>query len=107
MDPEALPEGVEMSTHYHANLTDPARPTKKKIDVKNLAFWYGDFNALANVTVDVKSQAITAFIGPSGCGKIDIPALHQPHERPHPRRACRGLVLLSTAQTSTHTMWRR
>ena len=69
MDPEALPEGVEMPTHYHANLIDPAKPTTKKIDVKNLGFWYGDFNALANVTVDVKSQAITAFIGPSGCGK--------------------------------------
>ena len=40
-----------------------------KVDVKNLSFWYGDFNALTGITVDIRSKATTAFIGPSGCGK--------------------------------------
>ncbi len=40
-----------------------------KVHVKNLDFWYGDFHALTGITVDIRSQAITAFIGPSGCGK--------------------------------------
>ncbi|MDA3935826.1 MAG: ATP-binding cassette domain-containing protein, partial [Actinomycetota bacterium] len=40
-----------------------------KIRVKNLDFFYGDFQALANINVDIKQGAVTAFIGPSGCGK--------------------------------------
>ena len=37
--------------------------------VRNLDFWYGDFNALTNVSLDVMPSAVTSFIGPSGCGK--------------------------------------
>jgi len=40
-----------------------------KVDVRSLDFWYGDFNALTGITVDIRSKATTAFIGPSGCGK--------------------------------------
>ena len=47
--------------------TGTAGPTK--VHVKNLDFWYGDFNALTGITVDIASKATTAFIGPSGCGK--------------------------------------
>ena len=40
-----------------------------KISVKNLALWYGDFQALKNITMDIEANQVTAFIGPSGCGK--------------------------------------
>jgi phosphate transport system ATP-binding protein len=40
-----------------------------KVHVKDLSFWYGDFNALTGITVDISQKATTAFIGPSGCGK--------------------------------------
>jgi phosphate transport system ATP-binding protein len=43
--------------------------TPAKVRVKDLNFWYGDFNALTGITVDISSRATTAFIGPSGCGK--------------------------------------
>jgi len=43
--------------------------TPAKVRVKDLNFWYGDFNALTGITVDIASHATTAFIGPSGCGK--------------------------------------
>jgi phosphate transport system ATP-binding protein len=43
--------------------------TPAKVRVKDLNFWYGDFNALTGINVDVASHATTAFIGPSGCGK--------------------------------------
>jgi phosphate transport system ATP-binding protein len=40
-----------------------------KVHVDKLDFWYSDFNALADITVDIRQGAVTAFIGPSGCGK--------------------------------------
>jgi phosphate transport system ATP-binding protein len=43
--------------------------TPAKVRVKDLSFWYGDFNALTGINVDIASHATTAFIGPSGCGK--------------------------------------
>jgi phosphate transport system ATP-binding protein len=39
------------------------------IDVKNLSFFYGRFQALKNITLSIDKQKITALIGPSGCGK--------------------------------------
>ncbi|MCI7145765.1 MAG: phosphate ABC transporter ATP-binding protein PstB [Clostridiales bacterium] len=39
------------------------------ISVKNLDLWYGQSQALKNVTMDIEENGITALIGPSGCGK--------------------------------------
>ena len=43
--------------------------TPTQILVKDLNLWYGDFQALKNINMDIKKGKITAFIGPSGCGK--------------------------------------
>ena len=40
-----------------------------KMDVKNFSFFYGDFQALIDLTVPIYANKITALIGPSGCGK--------------------------------------
>lgn len=40
-----------------------------KILVSNLNFFYGKFQALKNINLNVKEKQITALIGPSGCGK--------------------------------------
>ncbi len=37
--------------------------------VSGMDFWYGSQQALKNIQMDIKANAITAFIGPSGCGK--------------------------------------
>ncbi|MGQ9801212.1 MAG: phosphate ABC transporter ATP-binding protein PstB [Candidatus Saccharicenans sp.] len=42
---------------------------KNIIEVKNLAVYYGKFQALRNINLDIQSNRITALIGPSGCGK--------------------------------------
>ena len=39
------------------------------ITAKDLCLWYGNFQALKNVNIDIRSHSITALIGPSGCGK--------------------------------------
>jgi len=40
-----------------------------KISVERLNFYYGDTQALSDISIDVEERQITALIGPSGCGK--------------------------------------
>ncbi len=40
-----------------------------KIIVTDLNLHYGENHALKNINMEIKENAITAFIGPSGCGK--------------------------------------
>lgn len=38
-------------------------------NIKNLDLYYGDFQALMNINIDIERNKVTALIGPSGCGK--------------------------------------
>lgn len=38
-------------------------------EINNLNLFYGDFQALRNIDLQIKRHEITALIGPSGCGK--------------------------------------
>ena len=42
------------------------------IEVRNLNFFYGNFQGLKNVNMDIPERKVTAFIGPSGCGKSTL-----------------------------------
>src|SRR4026208_2331461 len=42
------------------------------ITARNLKLWYGKFQALKGITVDIKHGLITGLIGPSGCGKTTL-----------------------------------
>ena len=39
------------------------------IEAKNVNFFYGEFQALKNINLQVEKNNVVAFIGPSGCGK--------------------------------------
>lgn len=39
------------------------------ISAKNLCLWYGEHQALKDISIDIPENNITALIGPSGCGK--------------------------------------
>ena len=39
------------------------------ISVKSLDLWYGQTQALKDITMDIPEHSVTALIGPSGCGK--------------------------------------
>ncbi|MEX2244089.1 MAG: phosphate ABC transporter ATP-binding protein PstB [Fimbriimonadaceae bacterium] len=47
----------------------PAERPEPKIQVADLDFFYGSFQALKNVSLDISPNQVTALIGPSGCGK--------------------------------------
>jgi phosphate transport system ATP-binding protein len=40
--------------------------------VKNLNFWYGKFQALKGINMDIADRRVTAIIGASGCGKSTL-----------------------------------
>ncbi|MGB5715774.1 MAG: ATP-binding cassette domain-containing protein, partial [Gammaproteobacteria bacterium] len=39
------------------------------IHTEKLNLWYGTFQALFDIDLDIKQGIITSLIGPSGCGK--------------------------------------
>jgi phosphate transport system ATP-binding protein len=42
------------------------------IDVENVNFYYGNFQALIDISMSFQKNRVTALIGPSGCGKSTL-----------------------------------
>jgi len=60
LDPSASPRSSRPATG------------ETKIEVRDLAVFYGARRAVRDIALDVPARAVTAFIGPSGCGKSTI-----------------------------------
>lgn len=63
------------TTKLHAHLGpkprhDEAHPAKMRVNGVN--FWYGEKQALKDITLDLFENEVTALIGPSGCGKTTL-----------------------------------
>jgi phosphate transport system ATP-binding protein len=43
-----------------------------KVEMRNINFFYGKFQALHNISLPLYDRRVTAFIGPSGCGKSTL-----------------------------------
>jgi phosphate transport system ATP-binding protein len=43
-----------------------------KVSIRDLNFFYGNVQAIHNVTLQVPERFVMAFIGPSGCGKSTV-----------------------------------
>ena len=57
------------------SITEEKRALEKprlSITTKNVGLWYGDFQALKDVTINIRQGIITGLIGPSGCGKTTL-----------------------------------
>jgi phosphate transport system ATP-binding protein len=42
------------------------------IRTRDVKLWYGDFQALKGISVDIRKSCVTSLIGPSGCGKTTL-----------------------------------
>ncbi len=42
------------------------------ISAEKFSFWYGEKQALHEITLDIPPRSVMAFIGPSGCGKSTL-----------------------------------
>ncbi len=56
-------------TETALNLAQPQNIAKPHIEVENLNLWYGEKQALKNISMQIPQNSVTALIGPSGCGK--------------------------------------
>jgi phosphate transport system ATP-binding protein len=44
----------------------------KKLETIDYSLYYGDFQALRDMDIDIYANRITAIVGPSGCGKSTL-----------------------------------
>lgn len=53
-------------------MTNENQQRAGNIETSDLSLWYGNFQALTNVSAKIKHGLITSLIGPSGCGKTTM-----------------------------------
>ena len=57
------------STLEQRELQEESREQKLAIETRKLNLWYGTFQALYDIDLEIRRGKITSMIGPSGCGK--------------------------------------
>ncbi len=73
-----------MKTMFHADINQTGSRLSEEegnkssgvpvnaIEIRNLNFFYGNFQGLKNIDLNILERKVTAFIGPSGCGKSTL-----------------------------------
>src|SRR5665647_2392860 len=51
------------------NVAQPQKIAQPHIEVEHLNLWYGEKQALMNISMQIPKNSVTALIGPSGWGK--------------------------------------
>ena len=65
---ETIKEGRKWSSLIHESGNDEP----KVVEIRNFDFWYGDSQALHDISMSAPLGKVTALIGPSGCGKSTL-----------------------------------
>jgi len=60
---------MEMNTAPNLTETEVDLGVGMAISTSDLNLWYGDFQALYDINLQIKKGMVTSLIGPSGCGK--------------------------------------
>jgi phosphate transport system ATP-binding protein len=66
----------------------------EKMSIRNVSFFYGQFEALKSISVPLYDRKVTAFIGPSGCGKSTLLRVLNRIYDLYPKQRATGEVLL-------------
>jgi phosphate transport system ATP-binding protein len=73
---------------------DDEKPPLKKIQIRNLSFYYNGVPALKNINLDIFDRRVTSLIGPSGCGKSTLLRVLNRIYDLYPGQRAEGQVLL-------------
>ncbi|MFC7128571.1 phosphate ABC transporter ATP-binding protein PstB [Haloferax chudinovii] len=60
---------TDVSDGLSASANSVSRGAETVISSENINVWYGDDQALTDITMEIPENSVTAMIGPSGCGK--------------------------------------
>jgi phosphate transport system ATP-binding protein len=64
---------IEVKAATSPSRADAPRTTlAEKVLIRNLSFFYKDYEAVRNISISLYDKQVTAFIGPSGCGKSTL-----------------------------------
>lgn len=69
MEPETMETMEEIKPLLEAAVP---RSVQAKLSIDSLDFFYGDFQALHGINLEIPAGEVTALIGPSGCGKSTL-----------------------------------
>ncbi|HEX7440033.1 MAG TPA: ATP-binding cassette domain-containing protein, partial [Caldimonas sp.] len=81
--------------------TETAVIAQPKLSVRDLNFYYGGFQALKNITLDIPERKVTSFIGPSGCGKSTLLRTFNRMFELYPEQRAEGEILMDGSNLLT------
>jgi phosphate transport system ATP-binding protein len=97
MSPQAArPRPIEPAERPEAPVaaTALAPAPRVKLEIRDVSFFYGTFQALKNISLPLYDRRVTAFIGPSGCGKSTLLRVLNRIYELYPGQVATGEVLL-------------
>lgn len=65
---ESIARGEVIETAVH----DEIKNIREILDIRDFNLWYGEKQALFNISIRIPGGQVTALIGPSGCGKSTL-----------------------------------
>src|SRR5689334_15961171 len=73
---------------------EQAADLRPKLRIRDLNFYYGDYQALKSISLDIPENRVMAFIGPSGCGKSTLLRTLNRMYSLYPEQRAEGEVIL-------------
>ena len=69
--PDPTDDEMLIQTDVSGSVSSSDGPSRREtvVSAEGIDVWYGDDQALQDITMDIPEQSVTAMVGPSGCGK--------------------------------------
>ena len=92
MSPPQAAARLAMPPEQDVRVPEPM--LRQKAVIRNVDFFYDNFQALKNISLPLHDKRVTAFIGPSGCGKSTLLRIMNRIYELYPGQRATGEVLV-------------